>query len=376
MNVEVPTTTSELAEAVRSHDRVSLEGGRTKPALIGAGGARISTRALRGVVEYDPAEFTFTALAGTPVAEVVAMLAERGQHLPFDPMLVASGSTLGGLVASGVSGPGRLRFGGVRDFILGVRMVDGLGRVLRMGGKVVKNAAGFDVPKFLVGSHGRFGALAEVTFKVFPRPEARRTLRLRASGMADAARILCEAARSRFDFEALDVWPGDLGVMARLAGPMEALGPMAAEALARWPGEVLADDEAGARWAGLREWDWVPAGHAVARVPLTPSLAAGLASHARSFHLMGCASVAWVALGNDGGRERLEAWMHAEGVEGVLMRGEGPRWLGARRVMAVEEAVRAALDPVGRFAGQMDGDGRDGTDGLHGHGRKVVKEGG
>ena len=351
MNVERPTTTMELAEAVRSRERVSLEGGGTKPALISTGGARISTTALRGVVEYDPAEFTFTALAGTPVAEVVAMLAERGQHLPFDPMLVASGSTLGGLVASGVSGPGRLRFGGVRDFILGVRMVDGLGRVLRMGGKVVKNAAGFDVPKFLVGSHGRFGALAEVTFKVFPRPEARRTLRLRASGMADAARILCEAARSRFDFEALDVWPGDLGVMARLAGPLEALGPMAAEALALWPGEVLADDEAEARWAGLREWDWVPVGHAVARVPLTPSLAAGLASHARTFHLMGCASVAWVALGDAGERERLEAWMRTEGVEGVLLRGEGHRWLGARRVMAVEEAVRTALDPAGRFGG-------------------------
>ena len=106
---------------------------------------------LNGVLEYEPSEFTFTALAGTPVRDIAAILAERGQYLPFDPMLVGAGSTLGGTVASGLSGPGRFRFGGLRDFILGVRFVDGGGRLLRLGGKVVKNSAGFDVPKFFVG---------------------------------------------------------------------------------------------------------------------------------------------------------------------------------------------------------------------------------
>src|SRR4029079_10168517 len=118
-----------------------------------------------------PSEFTFTALAGTPIKEIVHALGERGQYLPFDPMLVDSGATLGGTIASGLSGPGRFRFGGVRDFILGVQFVDGMGRLLRMGGKVVKNSAGFDVPKFLTGSLGRFGLITEATFKVFPRPE-------------------------------------------------------------------------------------------------------------------------------------------------------------------------------------------------------------
>ena len=93
-------------------------------------------------------------------------------------MWVDAGATLGGTVAAGVSGPGRFRFGGVRDFILGVRFVDGQGRLLRMGGKVVKNCAGFDLPKFFVGSLGRFGVLAEVTFKVFPAPASRLTLKL------------------------------------------------------------------------------------------------------------------------------------------------------------------------------------------------------
>ena len=114
-------------------------------------------------------EFTFTALAGTPVREIAAALAERGQYLPFDPMLREAGATLGGTVAAGLSGPGRFRYGGLRDFILGVRFVDGEGRLLRLGGKVVKNAAGFDLPKFFVGSLGRFGVLAEMTFKVFPK---------------------------------------------------------------------------------------------------------------------------------------------------------------------------------------------------------------
>ena len=167
-----PTTPAELAEAVRSQPRVLAVGARTKPRLsqVPDDFALVSTLGLRGIVEYEPEEFTFTALAGTSVREIGQALAEKGQYLPFDPMWLEAGATLGGTVAAGFSGPGRFRFGGVRDFILGVRFVDGLGRLLRMGGKVVKNCAGFDLPKFFVGSLGRFGVLAEITFKVFPRP--------------------------------------------------------------------------------------------------------------------------------------------------------------------------------------------------------------
>src|SRR5437660_7832676 len=151
---------------------------------------------LSGIVEYEPSEFTFTALAGTRVTEIAEALRKRGQYLPFDPMWQEAGATLGGTVASGLSGPGRFRFGGLRDFILGVRFVDGTGRLLRMGGKVVKNAAGFDLPKFFVGSLGRFGVLAELTFKVFPRPPSRLTLRLAARDMASAAQMMIEAGNT------------------------------------------------------------------------------------------------------------------------------------------------------------------------------------
>lgn len=186
MTVLAPTTSAELVDAIRSTPRLIAVGGGTKPRMsaVAPEFARLSMAQLRGIVEYEPSEFTFTGFAGTPIREIMAALGERGQYLPFDPMLVLAGATLGGTVAAGLSGPGRVRFGGLRDFILGVRFVDGEGRLLRLGGKVVKNAAGFDVPKFLVGSAGRFGVIAELSFKVFPRPVASRTLRLDA---ADAA---------------------------------------------------------------------------------------------------------------------------------------------------------------------------------------------
>src|SRR5262249_53592058 len=160
-------TLNELAEAVQSSPKLLAVGARTKPGLSEVDWPRLSTARLKGIVEYNPSEFTFTALAGTPVKEIAAALAERRQYLPFDPMLVDAGATLGGTVGAGLNGPGRFRFGGIRDFILGIRFVDGRGQLLRMGGKVVKNAAGFDLPKFFVGSMGRFGVLGELTFKVF-----------------------------------------------------------------------------------------------------------------------------------------------------------------------------------------------------------------
>ena len=150
-----PGSVPELVDAVRSTRRVIAIGAGTKPRLAQVGDefSRISMTKLAGIIDYEPSEFTFTALAGTPVKTIVAELSQSGQYLPFDPLLADAGATLGGTVASGLSGPGRFRFGGLRDFILGVRFVDGDGRLLRLGGRVVKNAAGFDVPKITRWSH-------------------------------------------------------------------------------------------------------------------------------------------------------------------------------------------------------------------------------
>ena len=206
-----------------------------------------------GFWSYDPAEYTITALAGTPLRDLSAALAEHGQYMPFDPPLVHAGATLGGTVAADCSGPGRFRFGGVRDFVLGVRFVDGSGRLLRVGGKVVKNAAGFDVPKFLVGSMGRFGVLAEITLKVLPHPESTLTIRLPTKCANEATACLARLGSSQLEPDALDILPGSNEVLVRLAGPSSALPALAKRVLAQFPGTVLELPEAEALSARLKE---------------------------------------------------------------------------------------------------------------------------
>src|SRR4029079_11399792 len=174
---------------------------------------------------------------------------QRGQYLPFDPKCVEAGATLGGTVASGLSGPGRFRFGGLRDFILGVRFVDGAGRLLRMGGKVVKNAAGFDLPKFFVGSLGRFGILAELTFKVFPRVPSFVTVRVPYTTPPEAAEMISLASSSRWELDALEMSPQERALFLRVGGAAVAADALATEILARYPaGAIVPADEAEAFW--------------------------------------------------------------------------------------------------------------------------------
>ncbi|HVS51856.1 MAG TPA: FAD-binding protein [Opitutaceae bacterium] len=343
-----PTSPSELAEAIRSAPRLIAVGAGTKPRLsaVGEEWRRVSTTKLRGIVEYEPSEFTFTALAGTPVKEIAAELASRGQYLPFDPPLVQAGATLGGTVAAGLSGPGRFRFGGLRDFILGVRFVDGGGRLLRMGGKVVKNAAGFDLPKFFVGSAGRFGVLAEITFKVFPRPAATKTLRLEAKTWAEKTRMLGEAAAGRWEFDALDAAIEEGAVYARLGGPAPALEALATEALARWPGAALTSGDAELLWQSVREFRWAHAGGALVKGALTLADAAEFARTVRELGARG-----WVSAGGDAGYLSLAADAALPELKwpALTLRGEAPLWSGVKPRFEVMARVKAALDPDGRF---------------------------
>lgn len=130
----------------------------------------------RGIVAYEPSELYITARCGTPLAEIEATLAGRGQMLAFEPPHFA-GATVGGCVAAGLAGPRRQQAGAVRDFVLGAKIIDGSGQVLGFGGQVMKNVAGYDVSRLLAGSFGTLGVIAEVTLKVLPRPPAEATLR-------------------------------------------------------------------------------------------------------------------------------------------------------------------------------------------------------
>ena len=139
-------------------------------------GEVLSTRAFTGVVDYQPKELVLTARAGTPLAEIEALLAEQHQMLAFEPPHFAGNATLGGCIAAGLSGPRRPYAGAARDFVLGVRIIDGTGQPLRFGGQVIKNVAGYDVSRLMVGALGTLGLITEVSLKVLPRPAAETTL--------------------------------------------------------------------------------------------------------------------------------------------------------------------------------------------------------
>lgn len=130
----------------------------------------------RGVVAYEPAELVVTARAGTPLDELEPLLGEHRQMLAFEPPRFSAGATLGGCIASGLSGPRRPYAGAVRDFVLGVKCLTGKGEVLSFGGQVMKNVAGYDVSRLMAGSLGTLGVLLEVSLKVLPRPAVDTTL--------------------------------------------------------------------------------------------------------------------------------------------------------------------------------------------------------
>ncbi len=172
--------TQELVDRVREANSrcapMRIVGGDTKP-FYGrqSGGDRLSTQAHRGIVNYDPSELVITARSGTLLAEVQTALAEHRQCLPFEPPSFGALATIGGVVACGLAGPARASAGTVRDHVLGVRLLTGDGRVLRFGGEVIKNVAGYDVSRLLAGSLGILGVLLEVSLKVLPRRPAATT---------------------------------------------------------------------------------------------------------------------------------------------------------------------------------------------------------
>ncbi len=242
---------SEWAERVRiataSGRPLQLRGGGTKDFLgRRPAGEVFELGAHAGVVSYEPTELVVTVRGGTPLRELEALLAGENQGLAFEPPHFGATATVGGCVAAGLAGPGRASVGAVRDFVLGVKLLDGRGEVLRFGGQVMKNVAGYDVSRLIAGSLGTLGIVLEVSLKVLPRPVAEATLRFE---LDEATAI-----------ERLNSWGGqplpvsastwaDGVLQLRLAGAEAAVRAAAG----RLGGERLADDEAAACWRDLRE---------------------------------------------------------------------------------------------------------------------------
>jgi glycolate oxidase FAD binding subunit len=162
----------ELRETVAAADTVLPAGGHTHWEVGNPPGEGVEVHAPTGVVAYDPAELTVTVGAGTTVADLAAVLAEAGQECPLDPL--SPTATVGGTLATGLSGPRRLRHGPLRDRVLEVRFVTADGRLVKGGGPTVKNVTGYDIPRLLVGSLGTIGVLVQSTLRCQPKPRTAR----------------------------------------------------------------------------------------------------------------------------------------------------------------------------------------------------------
>jgi glycolate oxidase FAD binding subunit len=199
----------------------------------------------RGVIEYEPSELVITARCGTRLSEIEALLGARSQFLAFEPPQLAGDPTLGGVIAAGLSGPRRARVGAARDFVLGAVLLGVDGEVLRFGGKVMKNVAGFDVSRLLCGSLGILGPILEVSLKVLPLPREELTVRFEL-GEAEALAAFNRWAGRPLPVSASAWWAGS--ALLRLSGAPAAVRA----ARAQLGGEVMAPQAAQDFWQALR----------------------------------------------------------------------------------------------------------------------------
>lgn len=246
MDTIVQQLSQTLRESSANKTSLHIIGGDTK-AFYGnpVTGETLPTAAYRGIIEYEPTELVITARAGTPLVEIEAALADKGQMLAFEPPHFAAGSTLGGCIAAGLCGPRRPYAGAVRDLVLGVRILDGSGADLRFGGQVMKNVAGYDLSRLMAGSLGTLGVILEVSLKTLPLPAAEITLRQQQSE-ADAIRLMNLWAGQPVPISATAWCGGDLAI--RLSGAASAVEA----ARKKLGGDVLDPMHAETFWQSIR----------------------------------------------------------------------------------------------------------------------------
>ncbi len=238
-----------LTERIRhAHDEkkaVAIHAGNTKAFYGGAVvGEPLDMRPYTGIVDYEPKELVLTVRAGTPLAEIEAAMAKENQMLPFEPSYFGQGATIGGTVATGLSGPRRPYTGAVRDFVLGTRIISGKGEDLRFGGRVIKNVAGYDVSRLMTGAMGTLGVLLDLSFKVLPKPTEEITLRYEMDE-ATAIQRFNEWAGKPLPISATS-WRDGMA-MLRLSGAKAGVNA----AREKLGGEVVADAES--FWRELRD---------------------------------------------------------------------------------------------------------------------------
>ncbi|MFS2213002.1 glycolate oxidase subunit GlcE [Telluria sp. Tellsp104] len=334
-------------ELVRNGRPLRIRGGGTKD-WYGQRleGDILDTRDYTGIVDYEPTELVITARCGTPLAGIEAALAERGQMLAFEPPHFGAGATLGGAIASGLSGPRRANAGAVRDFVLGCKLLDGKGDVLSFGGQVMKNVAGYDVSRLLAGSLGTLGLLLEVSIKVLPRAPREATLVFEGVNEVDAIRNLNEWGGQALPVSA-SCWHD--GVLAlRLSGANAAVD----NAIRTLGGDVMPD--CARFWASVREQQHP---FFAGDMPLwrlsVPSTVGAIVLGSPQLIEWGGAQRWLRAPGDAATAERIRAVVAACGGHATLFRG-GDKSVGVFQPLApaiarIHERMKAGFDPAGIF---------------------------
>jgi glycolate oxidase FAD binding subunit len=324
---------------------------------------------LSGIVKYEPAELIVTAQPGTPLAEIKAVLAEKGQRLGFDPadwsqLLGSNGAaTLAGAASSDASGSGKLRHGGARDSLLGFRAVNGLGEAFRGGAKVVKNVTGFDLPKLVCGAYGTLGVLTEMTFRVYPQPQFATTLCVSDVTPEDGFGALRKIALSALEPAGLAYLPGNMlagvgqgAALIKLEGARQPLEEKIAlahgllgNAMHRTQDDAFAAIGCGEKFADIPGDIW--------RVMIARADAPRIAKELNARHWLGdlAGAVLWLAADPSEGPRIRQIAARASG-QAMLLRGstESRASLGlfapqAPALAALGRAVKAAFDPLSLF---------------------------
>ena len=329
-----------VSEARAKGCTLDIVGGGTRAGLgrPAAASARLATTRMSGIVFYEPAEMVVCAQAGMSLAAVEAVIAQRGQMLPFEPMdhrelYGSSGEpTIGGLVAANVSGPRRISAGAARDALIGLRLVNGRGEIIACGGRVMKNVTGLDLVKLNCGAHGTLGLVTQATFKLLPRPECEATIVIRRLDDRRAIEALSAALGSPFGVSGAAHLIAGMGrefsrtfvrvegfrasVDDRVAALLALLAPFGAR-------HALEDAVSQRLWRAIRDATFIasPAEHAIWRVSLAPSKAAD-----------------FVARVGPRAHQHFYDW------------GGGLVWLSADADAEAAAAIRRALAPFGGHA--------------------------
>lgn len=334
-----------VAEAVRTREPLLIQGNGTKAGMLRPvqAGRTLSTAGLSGINLYAPKELIISAWAGTPLPEIEEAVAAAGQHLIAEPpdlsaLLGATGKpqTLGGVVATNLSGPRRVAWGAMRDHVMGIRAVTGRAEIVRSGGRVLKNVTGLDLCKLLTGSHGTLGVITEITLKVLPAPEATGTLVLPGLDAPAGVAVLSAALGSPYGVSGAAWLPAEAAArvpeLAGIGGPValiriEDFAPSVVYRIGRLgdqfalPGAQTFDtDSSKALWREIRDAKPLAArpDDAVWRVSVRPSAGPGVVDALRG-----------------------------EGVESFLDWGGGLVWLSGPADTATHAAVEAVARAVG-----------------------------